>query len=51
MAVQVILLKDVEKVGLRGEGNGQQPQYVPAGDVRADQSDFGPTAADDDIPF
>ncbi len=33
-----------------GEGQAQA-QYVPAGDVRADQSDFGPSAADDDIPF
>jgi single-strand DNA-binding protein len=36
-----------------GQGQGQaQPQYVPQGDVAADQSDFGPSAgADDDIPF
>ena len=35
-----------------GDGQGQnQGQYVPAGDVRADKSDFGPSSGDDDIPF
>ena len=45
-----IIADTVQFLGSRGDGNGQ-PQYVPAGDVRADQSDFGPGAADDDIPF
>lgn len=45
-----IIADTVQFLGSRGEGNGQ-PQYVPAGDVRADQSDFSPAAADDDIPF
>jgi single-strand DNA-binding protein len=33
-----------------GEG-GAQREYVPAGDVAANQSDFNPAGADDDIPF
>ena len=28
-----------------------QPQYVPSSDLAADQSDFRPAGADDDIPF
>ena len=28
-----------------------QPQYVPSSDLAADQSDFRPASADDDIPF
>ena len=28
-----------------------QPQYVPSSDLAADQSDFRPANADDDIPF
>jgi single-strand DNA-binding protein len=32
------------------EGGGQR-EYVPAGDVAADRSDFGPSGTDDDIPF
>ena len=35
-----------------GEGEaGAQREYVPAGDVAANQSDFNPAGADDDIPF
>ena len=39
---------EVQLLGGRGDGEGQ-PQYVPAGDVVADPTDFKP--ADDDIPF
>jgi single-strand DNA-binding protein len=56
-----IIADSVQFLGSRGDGDGQgqgqgqqhaQPQYVPQGDVSADQSDFGPSAAgDDDIPF
>ena len=48
-----IIADSVQFLGSRGDGDGQaQPQYVPQGDVTADQSDFGPSAgADDDIPF
>ena len=35
-----------------GEGEaGAQREYVPAGDVATNQSDFNPAGADDDIPF
>ncbi len=48
--MQVILLKDVEKVGLRGEGElGGGTQFVPTGAAQ-ESADF-PAAADDDIPF
>jgi single-strand DNA-binding protein len=30
---------------------GEQREYVPAGDIAADRSDFGPSGSDDDIPF
>ena len=40
----------VQFLASRGEGK-LPPQYVPAGDVAADQSDFSPAGADDDIPF
>ena len=50
-----VVASTVQFLDSRGEGegaqSGQQAQYVPAGDVRADQSDFAPAAADDDIPF
>ena len=48
-----IIADTVQFLGSRdaGGGDGQLREYVPAGDVRADQSDFGPSAADDDIPF
>ena len=45
-----IIADTVQFLGGRGDGDGQA-QYVPAGDVRADQSDFAPSGADDDIPF
>ncbi|MBW3592091.1 MAG: single-stranded DNA-binding protein [Actinobacteria bacterium] len=48
--VEVVAFQ-VQFLDSRGEGGEAAPQYVPAGDVRADQSDFGPSAADDDIPF
>ena len=32
-------------------GGGGQREYVPAGDVAANQTDFTPAATDDDIPF
>ena len=40
----------VQFLDSRGEG-GEQREYVPAGDITADRSDFGPSSADDDIPF
>ncbi len=50
-----IIADTVQFLGSRadneGGGGGGQPQYVPAGDVSADQSDFAPAAGDDDIPF
>ncbi|MGH2935492.1 MAG: hypothetical protein ACRDL2_13400 [Gaiellaceae bacterium] len=47
--MDVILTKDVEKVGLRGDGEGGGGnQFVPAG--AQESADF-PVAADDDIPF
>jgi single-strand DNA-binding protein len=48
--VEVVAFQ-VQFLDSRGESGEAAPQYVPAGDVRADQSDFGPAAADDDIPF
>ena len=48
--VEVIAFQ-VQFLDSRGDA-GETPQYVPAGDVRADQSDFGGgSGADDDIPF
>jgi single-strand DNA-binding protein len=47
-----IIAESVQFLGSRGDGEGgQQRQYVPAGDVAADQSDFSPAGSDDDIPF
>jgi len=48
-----IIADSVQFLGSRGDGDGQgQPQYVPQGDVAANQSDFAPSGgADDDIPF
>ena len=45
-----IIANQVQFLDSRGESEGQ-PQYVPAGDIAADRSDFGPSAPDDDIPF
>jgi single-strand DNA-binding protein len=41
---------DIQFLDSRGDGEGQR-QYVPAGDVAANQDDFAPAGADDDIPF
>ena len=46
-----IIADTVQFLGSREGGEAQMREYVPAGDVRADQSDFGPGGADDDIPF
>ncbi len=43
-----IIADSVQFLGGRGDGEAQR-EYVPASDVAADRSDFGP--ADDDIPF
>jgi single-strand DNA-binding protein len=49
-----IIADSVQFLGSRGDGESQS-QYIPAGDVAADQSDFVKSAAagsaDDDIPF
>ena len=47
-----IVAESVQFLGGRGEGElgGGGNQFVPAG-ATADTSDFGPAAADDDIPF
>ncbi len=48
--VEVVAFQ-VQFLDSRGEG-GEQHQYVPAGDVAANTSDFAPAGgADDDIPF
>ena len=51
--VEVILLSDVEHVGLRGDGDfaGGGNQFVPAGATAQQESADFPAAADDDIPF
>ena len=50
--MEVILLTDVEHVGLRGDGDfaAGGNQFVPAGAAQQESADF-PAAADDDIPF
>ena len=48
--VEVVAFQ-VQFLDSRGEGGEAAPQYVPAGDIAADQSDFAPGGADDDIPF
>jgi single-strand DNA-binding protein len=45
-----IVANQVQFLDSRGETEGA-PQYIPASDVRPDQSDFAPQADDDDIPF
>jgi single-strand DNA-binding protein len=42
---------DIQFLDSRGDGDGQQRQYVPAGDVNANQDDFAPAGVEDDIPF
>ena len=49
-----IIADSVQFLGGRedGGGGGAQREYVPQGDVNADQSDFAPAGgSDDDIPF
>ncbi len=49
--VEVVAFQ-VQFLDSRGEGGDPERQYVPAGDVAANTSDFGPAGgADDDIPF
>jgi single-strand DNA-binding protein len=48
-AVEVIA-DTVQFLGGRTEGDGS-PQYVPASATAQANADFGPSAADDDIPF
>jgi single-strand DNA-binding protein len=47
--VEVVAFQ-VQFLDSRTEG-GEQREYVPAGDIAADRSDFGPSSSDDDIPF
>jgi single-strand DNA-binding protein len=47
--VEVIAFQ-VQFLDSRTDG-GEQREYVPAGDIAADRSDFGPSGSDDDIPF
>jgi len=49
-----IIADTVQFLGSRGDGGegGGQPQFVPAGATQqTPDADFGPAAADDDIPF
>jgi single-strand DNA-binding protein len=48
--VEVVAFQ-VQFLDPRGETGGEQREYVPAGDIAADRSDFGPSSTDDDIPF
>ena len=52
--VEVVAFQ-VQFLDSRGDGGGDAssptPQYVPAGDVQPNTSDFTPSATDDDIPF
>ena len=51
--VEVVAFQ-VQFLDSRGEGGGEQSQYIPASDVQPNQGDFAPagaSAADDDIPF
>ena len=52
--VEVVAFQ-VQFLDSRGDGGGDAssptPQYVPAGDVEPNTSDFTPSATDDDIPF
>ena len=45
-----VISNQVQFLDSRGETTESDKQYVPAGDVAADRSDFEP-AKDDDIPF
>jgi single-strand DNA-binding protein len=47
-----IIADTVQFLGSRGDAEGGQPQFVPAGATAdAANADFGGSAADDDIPF
>ena len=49
-----IIADSVQFLGSRGEGGGEQSQYIPSSDVAPYRGDFAPTGAsatDDDIPF
>ena len=47
-----VVAQSVQFLDSRGDSEGApQSQYVAAGDIAADRSDFGPAGADDDIPF
>src|ERR687884_228530 len=47
-----IIADSVQFLGGRGDGEGGQNQFVPAGAAaQADSADFGAAADDDDIPF
>jgi single-strand DNA-binding protein len=48
-----VVASSVQFLDSRGDAEaGGQREYVPQGDVNADQSDFAPAGgADDDIPF
>ena len=51
--VEVVAFQ-VQFLDSRGEGGGEQSQYIPPSDVQPNQGDFAPagaSAADDDIPF
>ena len=45
-----VVANQVQFLDSRADGDNV-PQYIPAGDVRPDQSDFAPQTTDDDIPF
>lgn len=47
-----IVADSVQFLGGRGDGEGGERQFVPAGaGAQADRADFTAAAADDDIPF
>ena len=51
--VEVVAFQ-VQFLDSRGEGGGEQSQYIPSSDVAPDRADFAPagaSTADDDIPF
>ncbi|HEX2496948.1 MAG TPA: hypothetical protein VHK46_08945, partial [Gaiellaceae bacterium] len=45
-----IIADSVQFLGSRGDGEGGQREFVPAG-VAENSADIGTTGADDDIPF
>jgi single-strand DNA-binding protein len=47
-----IVADSVQFLGARGDGEGGERQFVPAGaGAQADRADFTASAVDDDIPF